>query len=80
MAKKGMKRPEITSGHPKNDVSPVPQLQGKAKSAKKKAKVNTPIPSVQIQKSTITCKNCGQELPPDSVFCHICGTKIEKES
>jgi len=37
MAKKGMKRPEITSGHPKNDVSPVPQLQGKAKSGKKKA-------------------------------------------
>ena len=37
MAKQGMKRPEITGGHPKNDVSPVPQIQGKAKSGKKKA-------------------------------------------
>lgn len=31
MAKQGMKRPEISKGHPKNDVSPVPQIQGKAK-------------------------------------------------
>lgn len=31
MAKQGMKRPEITGGKPKNTVSPVPQLQGKAK-------------------------------------------------
>ena len=38
MAKQGMKRPERTHTHPKNDVSPVPQLQGKAKSGKEKAK------------------------------------------
>lgn len=37
MAKQGMKRPEVTNKHPKNDVSPVPQLQGKAKTGKKKA-------------------------------------------
>ena len=37
MAKKGMARPDWTTLHPKNDVSPVPQLQGKAKSGKKKA-------------------------------------------
>ena len=37
MAKQGMKRPEVTNKHPKNDASPVPQLQGKAKTGKKKA-------------------------------------------
>ena len=33
------------------------------------------VPSAQ----TIVCKHCGQKLPTDSVFCHFCGTKIEKE-
>lgn len=37
MAKKGMKRPDWTQLSPKNDVPPVPELQGKAKSGKKKA-------------------------------------------
>ena len=37
MAKKGMARPDWTHTHPKNDVSPVPELQGKAKTGKKKA-------------------------------------------
>ncbi len=37
MAKKGMKRPERTHTKPKNDVSPVPELQGKAKTGKEKA-------------------------------------------
>jgi len=37
MAKKGMARPDWTRTHPKNDVSPVPQIQGKAKSGKEKA-------------------------------------------
>lgn len=37
MAKKGMARPDWTQTHPKNDVSPVPQIQGKAKSGKRKA-------------------------------------------
>lgn len=31
MAKKGMARPDRTHPHPKNDVAPVPELQGKAK-------------------------------------------------
>lgn len=34
MAKKGMKRPDYTHTQPKNDVSPVPEIQGKAKSGK----------------------------------------------
>lgn len=37
MAKKGMKRPEIHQGK-KNDAGPVPELQGKAKFTKAKAK------------------------------------------
>ena len=36
MAKQGMTHPDVTRG-PKNDVSPVLQLQGKAKSGKEKA-------------------------------------------
>lgn len=37
MAKKGMKRPDWTDTHCNNEVSPVPELQGKAKSGKVKA-------------------------------------------
>ena len=37
MAKKGMARPDWTHTQPRNDVSPVPVIQGKAKSGKKKA-------------------------------------------
>lgn len=37
MAKKGMKRPDYTSLHPKNEFDVVPELQGKAKTGKKKA-------------------------------------------
>ncbi len=40
MAKKGMARPDWTHTQPRNDVSPVPVIQGRAKSGKKKA---TPI-------------------------------------
>ena len=38
MAKKGMARPDWTKLRPKNEASPVPELQGKAKSGKEKAK------------------------------------------
>ena len=37
MAKQGMKRPEIDNGKPKNAAF-VPQIQGKAKSGKEKAR------------------------------------------
>ena len=37
MAKQGMKRPQIHKGPPKNDAF-VPEIQGKAKSGKEKAK------------------------------------------
>ena len=38
MAKQGMKRPDYTKLHPKNEHGPVPIIQGKAKSGKEKAK------------------------------------------
>lgn len=37
MAKQGMKRPDYTHLHPKNDLPPVPEIQGKAKHTKEKA-------------------------------------------
>lgn len=38
MAKKGMARPDWTHTKPKNDVPPVPEIQGKAKHGNEKAK------------------------------------------
>lgn len=38
MAKQGMKRPEVTHVKPRNEVPPVPELQGGAKKTKEKAK------------------------------------------
>ena len=37
MAKKGMARPDWTQLHSKNQVSPVPEIQGRAKSGNEKA-------------------------------------------
>ena len=37
MAKQGMKRPEDTHHTPKNEMPPVPEIQGKAKSGKRDA-------------------------------------------
>lgn len=36
-----------------------------------------PVPPNNSE-STILCKNCGQPLPPDSAFCYMCGSKIDK--
>lgn len=38
MAKQGMARPDWTKTHPRNEAPAVPQIQGKAKSGKEKAK------------------------------------------
>ena len=38
MPKKGMKRPERTHTQPRNQQEPVPELQGKAKHTKEKAR------------------------------------------
>ena len=31
----------------------------------------------EIDKNTRKCPNCGEDLPLESAFCHICGTKID---
>ena len=38
MAKKGMARPDRTHTHPRNEVPPVPEIQGKAKHTKQPAR------------------------------------------
>lgn len=38
MAKQGMARPDWTHTHPRNEVPPVPELQGKAKHTKQPAR------------------------------------------
>ena len=38
MAKQGMKRPERTHVRPHNEMPPVPEIQGKAKHGKERAK------------------------------------------
>lgn len=38
VAKQGMARPDWTHTQPRNDVPPVPEIQGKAKHTKKKAR------------------------------------------
>ncbi len=41
---------------------------------------NIPIPEpTNNTELTLSCKNCGQLLPSDSKFCHVCGAKIEME-
>lgn len=50
MAKKGMKRIDRTHTKPRNDVAPVPEIQGKAKSGKDKANPIIPGTQAPIQK------------------------------
>ncbi len=51
MAKQGMSRPETTHTKPRNDVSPVAEIQGKAKHGKVRANpiiVGTKAPSQKV--------------------------------
>lgn len=59
MAKQGMARPDWTHVKPKNEVSPVPELQGKAKSGKEKAKPIIPGTSGAELKVFHKCKGDG---------------------
>ena len=55
MAKKGMARPDWTQTHPRNDVPPVPELQGKAKHTKQPARpiiAGTSSPELKVYHGT----------------------------
>ncbi len=51
MSKKGMSRPEVTHTQPRNEVAPVPEIQGKAKHGNVKANpiiAGTEAPSLKV--------------------------------
>lgn len=55
MAKKGMKRPEVTHTKPRNAQAAVPEIQGKAKSGKEKANPiisGTKAPDLKVYHTT----------------------------
>ena len=54
MAKKHMARPEWTHTQPRNDAPPVPELQGRAKHSKEKARpiiAGTELPAQKVYHS-----------------------------
>ena len=60
MAKKGMKRIDRTHTKPKNEVAPVPEIQGKAKSGKVHANPiipNTEAPSQKVYHNGLQKQN-----------------------
>jgi len=72
MAKQGMKRPERTHVQPKNDVAPVPEIQGKAKYGKEKANpiiAGTASPSQKVYHTMPHAK----EKPISAVYSVIDG-------
>ena len=70
MAKQGMKRPEYTHVQPRNDVSPVPEMQGKAKHGKKKANLMIAGTEEPPQKVCHT-KPFSSEKPISPVYAEI---------
>ena len=63
MAKQGMKRPDRTHTRPLNDQAAVPEIQGKAKSGKEKARpiiAGTSAPAQKVYHST-THKHSGDK-------------------
>ena len=70
MAKKGMKRPEYTHTKPKNDESPVPEIQGKVKSRKLYANLIIAGTSSSSQKVWRN-KSYSHEVPISSAYSTI---------
>lgn len=72
MAKQGMKRPDHTKLHLKNEVSPVPQIQGKARSGHSKA--NPIVAGTQgadlkvwhnVFDNDLAIENLTEDIPPE---------------
>lgn len=64
MAKKGMARPDWTHTELRNEVPPVPELQGKAKHSKKPAKPIVPGTAGPAQKVFHQLKGDGSAVYP----------------
>ncbi len=67
MAKQGMKRIERTHTNLRNEVAPVPEIQGKAKQTKKKANpiiAGTEAPSLRVYHTRVH----SEQKPISSVF------------
>lgn len=64
MAKRGMARPEWTHTQPRNEVSPVPEIQGKAKHGKEHAKPIIPGTQGAQLKVYHECKGDGSVGDP----------------
>lgn len=65
MAKQGMKRPDWTHTQPRNQMPPVPQLQGKAKHTKEQANPIVPGTSGPSQKVYHTTPHSAPTDTPD---------------
>lgn len=71
MAKQGMKRPERTHTRPLNDQAAVPEIQGKAKSGKEKARpiiAGTNPPSQKVFHSTPHSTRQSADKPISKVY------------
>ncbi|MGN1030140.1 MAG: hypothetical protein ACI4PQ_00895 [Butyricicoccaceae bacterium] len=71
MAKQGMKRPEWTHTQPRNDVPPVPEIQGKAKHGKEHARpiiAGTKSPGQKVYHVTPTAAHQGVEKPISRIY------------
>lgn len=71
MAKQGMKRPECTHTQPRNDVAPVPEIQGKAKHGKEHARpiiADTHSPNQNVFHTTPFASQYKSEKPISDAY------------
>ncbi len=71
MAKQGMKRPERTHTQARNEMASVPEIQGKAKCGKKRARAiiaGTESPSQKVYHTVPYSKNKTQEKPISDAY------------
>ncbi len=71
MAKQGMKQPERTHARVKNEAAPVPEIQGKAKSGKKRVNAiisGTHSPNQKVYHTVSYAKNKTEEKPVSDAY------------
>ncbi len=71
MAKQGMKRPEQTHTQAKNETTPVPEIQGKAKNGKRHVRTiiaGTQPPNQKVYHSIPHAENKTQEKPISEAY------------